>query len=300
MKTNLSEFHNCHAGETCVIVGIGPNLELTPPELFDFPTFGINTLYKRGGEWKPTYFVGVDIELLKRDGAALVEAYKDVPKFFPRPDFDELQGDNIYRFVHRTGIELVTGGKLANRADALTHTGITYRRIMDAVFQIAYHMGFTTMLMIGLDHGDRKDHFWGRAEYEPQNDFMWEEIGYAECLRMMNSVKVLNISEKTHVPESIIPRGNWRDWIGTDMRVNHIEILTTPTLICSGSAPGHTIIITNTSAHGIFVGNSNVTILDGFEVPKDQVVSIPLAPNDDLYGVADTTAVTISYIKVDR
>ncbi len=213
-KTDLSQFWNSHAGQTCVIVGIGPNLELTPPELFDYPTFGINTLYKRGGDWKPTYYVGVDEELLKRDGKELVKVYADVPKFFPTPDFDSLQGENIYRFAHRTGIELVTGGKLANQKDALTHTGITYRRIMDAVFQIAWHMGFTTMLMIGVSHepGGRKDHFWGVAEYEPQKDFEWEEIGYRECLRMMKGVKVVNISENTHVPESILPRGNWRDW----------------------------------------------------------------------------------------
>ncbi len=213
----LSDFHNLHAGQTCVIVGVGPNLELTPPELFDYPSFGVNTLYKRAGDWKPTYFIGVDVELLNRDGGALVEKYADVPKFFPRPDFDELHGENIFRFAHRPGIDLFSGGKLANKKDALTHIGITYRRIMDAALQIAWHMGFTTILMIGVSHapGGRKDHFWGVAEYEPQKDFAWEEIGYGECVRAMNGVRVLNISEDTHVPENILPRGNWRDWANT-------------------------------------------------------------------------------------
>jgi len=210
----LSDFHNLHAGQTCVIASIGPNLELTPPELFNFPTFGINTIYKRSN-WKPTYYVGVDVELLKRDGPQIIEAYPDVPKFFPSPDFDELQGPNIYRFAHKTGIELSTGGQLSNHPDALTKRGITYRRIMDAAFQIAWHMGFTTMLTIGISHavGGRKDHFWGVAEYEPQNDFVWEEEGYRDCVRMMNKVRVLNISEDTHVPADILPRGNWRDWV---------------------------------------------------------------------------------------
>lgn len=209
----LSDFHNKHAGQTCVIVGVGPNLELTPPEWFGYPSFGVNTLYKRAGAWKPTYFVGVDIELLNRDGIALIDAYRDVPKFFPRPDFDELQGENVYRFAHRTGGDLFIGGQSPKDKRALTHTGITYRRIMDAVFQIAYHMGFTTMLMVGVEHGDRKEHFWGRAEYEPQNDFLWEEIGYQECLRAMPGVRVLNISANTFVPENILPRGNWLDWV---------------------------------------------------------------------------------------
>ncbi len=209
----LSDFHNLHKGETCLIVGVGPNLELTPPEWFDYPSFGVNTIYKRAGEWRPTYFVGVDEELLKRDGAALVEAYADdVPKFFPRPDFDSLQGDNIYRFAHRTGSNLFIGGQSPRDKNALTQTGINYRRIMDAVFQIAWHMGFATMLMIGIEHGDRKDHFWGRAEYEPQKDFAFEELGYQECIRAMNGVRVLNISADTHVPESILLRSDWNAW----------------------------------------------------------------------------------------
>lgn len=210
---NLADFHNLHAGQTCLIVGVGPNLEKTPPERFAYPSFGINTLYKREGTWKPTYFIGVDEELLKRDGDAIIAAYPDVPKFFPRPDFDRLQGKNIHRFAHRTGAELFIGGQSPKDKDALTHKGITYRRIMDAVFQIAYHMGFTTMLMIGIEHGDRKGHFWGRAEYEPQEDFHWEQIGYVECRHMMGNVKVLNISEDTYVGEEILPRGNWKDWV---------------------------------------------------------------------------------------
>ena len=209
---NLADFHNLHQGETCLIVGIGPNLEKTPPERFAYPSFGVNTLYKRAGNWKPTYFVGVDEELLKRDGEAILKAYPDVPKFFPRPDWDGLQGENIYRFAHRTGGEMFIGGHSPQDRNALTQRGINYRRVMDAVFQIAFHMGFTTMLMIGIDHGDRKAHFWGSAEYEPQNDFYWEEIGYTECRRMMNGVRVLNLSEDTFLSADILPCDDWRKW----------------------------------------------------------------------------------------
>ncbi len=84
------------------------------------------------------------------------------------------------------------------------------------------------------------------------------------------------------------------------MKVNHVLVGTTPVLICSGSIAGHTVIITNTSAHGVFVGNQDVTIDSGFEIPKDQTVSIPTAPNESLYGVIQTTPAVISYIKVDR
>lgn len=216
---NLAEFHNLHKGKTCLIVGVAPNLKDTPPELFNYPSFGVNTIYHYEG-WKPTYFVGVDERLRLEDGAALVDVYKDVPKFFPSPDWDELQGENIYRFQHRTQGEFVSGGINASHKDALTKYGITYRRVMDAVFQIAWHMGFTTMLMIGVQHKpyDEKDsdraHFWGiDTKAVPNQPNTWWFEGYKYFSQNMPGVKVLNISEDTYVPEDVLPRDDYRKWI---------------------------------------------------------------------------------------
>jgi len=217
----LADFYNLHKGETCLIVGVGPNLELTPPEIFPFPSFGVNTIYKRGGEWKPTYFVGVDERLRIEDGCEIVNRYADIPKFFPRPDWDELHGENIYRFLKRPG-DLYVGGQLANQRDALTKTGIGYRRIMDAVMQIAWHMGFTTMLMIGVQHKPSspsepnvdRQHFWGldrKAVPNQPPDFWFD--GYKYFAHSMGTTRVINISEDTYVPADVLPRGNWRDWV---------------------------------------------------------------------------------------
>lgn len=218
---NIQDFHNLHKGETCLIVGVGPNLKLTPPEWFNYPSFGVNTIYHYEG-WKPTYYVGVDERLRLEDGAAVVEKYKDVDKFFPRPDWDELQGEKIHRFLHRTGADLFIGGQSPRDKDALTRKGITYRRIMDTVFQIAWHMGFTTMLMIGVQHKpyDEQDsdrmHFWGLDTKAVANQpFTFWFDGYQECVRAMRDVKVLNISADTYVPEDVLPRGDWRDWKNT-------------------------------------------------------------------------------------
>lgn len=211
----INDFHNLHNGQTCLIVGVGPNLKLTPPTWFNYPSFGVNSIYKQTDwDWKPTYYVGVDERLRLEDGEAVVKAYPDIPKFFPRPDWDDLQGENIYRFLHRQGSSLYIGGQSSRLPEALTKNGITYRRIMDAVFQIAWWMGFTTMLMIGVSHktGDRKNHFYGVDPNDPSDCFTFEELGYQECIRMMNGVTVLNISEDTHVPETTLPRDNWRNW----------------------------------------------------------------------------------------
>jgi hypothetical protein len=220
----LADFHNKHKGQTCLIVGVGPNLHLTPPQWFDYPSFGVNTIYKSAllglfDGWKPTYYVGVDERLRLEDGAAICEAYPDVPKFFPRPDWDELQGENIYRFKHEQRADFIVGGQLPSDRHALTQHGITYRRIMDAVFQIAWHMGFTTMLMIGVQHKPTDDlrhddtaHFWGDDTKAVKNQpNTWWFAGY-QFFSNIQGLRVLNISEDTHVPEWILPRDDWRRW----------------------------------------------------------------------------------------
>jgi hypothetical protein len=209
---HIRDFYQKHAGQTCLICGVGPNLALTPPEWFDYPSFGVNTIFRYEG-WKPTYYVGVDERLQRENGAEISEKYADVPKFIPRPDRDTWQGENFYRFYHRPGPTIV-GGRLANHKDALDGFGISYRRIMGAALQIAWHMGFSTMLMIGIQHkpDDYRAHFWGPDEKAPTGgqEHWFDE--YAEIIHAMNSVRVLNISADTYVPENIIPRDDWQKW----------------------------------------------------------------------------------------
>ena len=151
---------------------------------------------------------------MREDGEAISEQYRDIPKFIPRPDRDEWQGENFLRFYHRAG-DIIMGGKSANQANALTTDGIAYVNVMTAVMQIAWHMGFTTILIIGMQHKPDQlhEHFWGLDEKKPlsQTTDHWL-LGYAALVRAMQGVRVLNISEDTYVSEDVIPRGNWRDW----------------------------------------------------------------------------------------
>jgi hypothetical protein len=214
----LADFHQKHAGQTCLIVGVGPNLHLTPPPLFDYPSFGVNTIYKQD-DWRPTYYVGVDERLMLEDGAAVIAKYADIPKFFPAPDWDRMQGENIYRFRHEHRGDLFVGGQSPADLKSLTTWGITYRRIMDCVFQVAYWMGFSTMLMIGVQQkpGTRKELFWGTDAGEPENDWRFEELGYIECRRALSAARILNISEDTYVPDDVLPRGDWRKYAKSEI-----------------------------------------------------------------------------------
>lgn len=209
----LEDFHNKHAGQTCLIVGVGPNLKLTPPEWFDYPSLSCNSIYRMEG-WRPTYYVGVDERLRVENGKEICEKYADIPKFFPRPDWDDLQGENIYRFLHRDIGSLYVGGQTPHQKEALTKNGITYYRVMGAVMQIALHMGFTTLLMIGIQHkeGAPTAHFWGEDHKaiadQPISTWLTEYSQWANG----STARVLNISEDTCVPESVIPRDDWRNW----------------------------------------------------------------------------------------
>jgi len=210
---DLSSFYNIHKGKTALLVGNGPNLYKTPPEWFDYISFGMNTIYKYPG-WRPTYYVGCDFSLFENHGAEVNAAFPDILKFVPTPTLDAMKGENYVRFNRRPG--LFVGGHLANERDAL-YFGLCYTNVMTCAMQLAWHMGFTTLLLIGVEQkpapGMLADHFWGKdPNFTPsQDDYHWNKE-YAQLVHAMTGVKVLNISEGTYVPESVLPRDDWQKW----------------------------------------------------------------------------------------
>jgi len=198
-----------HKGETCLIVGLGTNLLQTPPEWFSYPSFGVNTLCKYA-DYQPTYYVGVDMLLFRKFGAEIQAAYQDVPKFVPTLDLDAIEGDNFYRFRRRR--ENVTWKPWD--VDALVR-GIAFDRVMGAVFQLAYFMGFTTMLLIGIEHkpGEEAQHFWGFNPYNFQGLDPAPWFDEYRHYSHLEQATVLNISPDTYVPDSVIPRDDWRKWL---------------------------------------------------------------------------------------
>ena len=71
-------------------------------------------------------------------------------------------------------------------------------------------------MMIGVQHkpDDQQAHFWGAdLKSIPEETFGYRFSGYCEVQRAMGpSIKVINISEDTYVPDEVIQRGNWKDW----------------------------------------------------------------------------------------
>lgn len=196
------------------MVGNGNNLHLTPPEWFDYPSFGMNTIYKYAG-WEPTYYVAVDAAIQSVHGEAVKAAYPDVPKFVPA-DLHVWDNDDLILFTPCRTQYFLSGHPVTNK-DALTH-GIPFTNSMTAAMQIAVHMGFTTLLMIGVEQepDNLVRHFWGDDPQMPksQTDEHWN-IGYVQLQRSYPNVRVLNLSPNTFVPETVIPRDDWQKWRNT-------------------------------------------------------------------------------------
>ncbi len=225
MTQDITRFHNLHKGETCLLVGNGPNLSLTPPELFDLPSIGMNTIHLYEG-WKPTYYTAVDSRVMREFGADIGAKYRDIPKFVPYPNLDAWQGDNFYRFYFRPGPLWPDNQRKLWPSGLLTSDGISYSNIMHVAMQIAYYMGFSTMLMIGVQHRENKArmHFWGedqKTEANPAHVARQWLPGYNELVDGFaeQGVRALNISEDTAVPENILPRDDWRNYESQNERI---------------------------------------------------------------------------------
>jgi hypothetical protein len=133
---NLKRFANIHKGETCVIIGNGPSLNSTPlKELAKkYVTFGSNKIYKL--PFTPHYYCVIDEEMLKT--IRLPYDFQPVQKFIRA----EYLGDNnpIY--------PIVVGGFSLDISNFVVMGGtVTF-----AMLQLAFYMGFETMLLVGVDH----------------------------------------------------------------------------------------------------------------------------------------------------
>lgn len=207
----MQQFHNIHSG-VCLLVGNGENLKLTPPEWFRYPSFGMNTIHLYDG-WNPDYYTAVDNRIWREFRNAIEEKFADIPKFIPFPDLDIWQGKNFYRFYHRAGTLI----QYPPTSSTLLSDGLVFGNIMQVAMQIAAWMGFTTLLLIGVHHkpGQARNHFWGvdkgMHEAPPVQQWLDEYDQLTRHFRR-HGIQILNISEDTHVPETILPRGDWREW----------------------------------------------------------------------------------------
>jgi hypothetical protein len=214
---DISKLKDIHKDETFLIVGNGPNLSLTPPEMFDFPSLGMNTIHLYEG-WKPNYYTAGDRRVMNEFGNAIAKKFADIPKIVPKPKLNLWRGENFYRFPNAPG-PLFTG-RHGNKIwqDDIARTEMTYLCIMHIAIKLAYYMGAGTILIIGMYHkpNTAKSHFWGVDEGMKSNSDRLNEIfkGYKVLTAgiQKSGRKIFNISQDTYVPDDVIPQDDWRKY----------------------------------------------------------------------------------------
>lgn len=147
----VAHYKNLHRGETCVIIGNGPSLNNTPLELLgeDYITFGANQIYRY--PFTPDYYSIIDKEMLK--------ACLPLPDSFnPRAMFLRAEAcvpDNQYIYP------IIVNGFSTDPANFVVMGGtVTYCNL-----QLAFYMGFTTVLLVGIDHHYPKSSKHGRVRF---------------------------------------------------------------------------------------------------------------------------------------
>ncbi len=142
--------HNRYAGKRCFVIGNGPSLQQTDISLLkDEYTFGMNRVYLAFQEWgfQTSFLVSVNDLVIEQCYSDFHQL--DIPKFFSWRARHLLypQGtpDQKTHFLFTT----YTGPKFARDVSKRLWEGATVTYVC---LQLAFYMGFTKVILIGVDH----------------------------------------------------------------------------------------------------------------------------------------------------
>jgi len=155
----------------CVIVGNGPSIKNIPLEKLSYPSFGVNRLKP---DFRPTYYVN-----LRREHVFRMEAGREDYKWDVACIRNGVARCKERSFIWRGNIPLGLGNKRTHHMAterikmwsdcmdyAFTFGGMTY-----CSSQIAIMLGFTELIMIGMD-GNYKA--WEGKDPNHYSDNYWE------------------------------------------------------------------------------------------------------------------------------
>ena len=164
----LADFKNKHTSQRCFIIGNGPSLRRTDlTRLRAESTFGLNRIYLLFPElgFTTSYYLSVNDLVIEQCAEDIREL--DMPKFISWRAHKLIQPTHNMIFLHTT----YTGVRFARDARGRLWEGAT---VTYAALQLAYHMGFEQVILIGVDHnfttqgkpnstvvsqGEDRDHF---------------------------------------------------------------------------------------------------------------------------------------------
>ncbi len=142
----LAALKDSHRGERCILIGNGPSLRHTDlSRLKGEFSIGSNRIFLAAAElgFVPSCLVSVNDLVIEQSRAELQAL--DMPKFFSWRSHRWLKmADNIH-FIYTS----YTGPGFARDVTGRVWEGAT---VTNVGLQLAYHMGFTCVVLIGVDH----------------------------------------------------------------------------------------------------------------------------------------------------
>jgi len=222
----IDKFRDAHKGKTILLVGNGANLHLTPPEKFNLPSIGMNTIHLYDG-WMPDYYVTVDRRVRREFGAEIEKKFSDIPKFIPTPRLGSWLGRNFHYFKHRQGLLYPKNG-LSIWQDDISKQPMIYGNVMHVAMKLAYFMGAKKILIIGMEHKPHESnaHFWGddSGMSVDQPTKGWQQGYKVLCEEFAKrGIEMLNISKETYVEKDIIPTDSWKKYTKKERKPRRIK-----------------------------------------------------------------------------
>jgi len=142
----LRALSNIHRGERCVIIGNGPSLNKTDVQkIRDEFTFGLNRIYLAWEQWgfSTSYFLSVNDLVIEQCAQEMMDL--SMPVFVSWRSRRWLEPSENLHFLYTT----YTGPKFAKDVSKRLWEGAT---VTYTALQLAFHMGFSTVVLIGVDH----------------------------------------------------------------------------------------------------------------------------------------------------
>jgi hypothetical protein len=147
-RTRLERFRGKHEGERCFIVANGPSLLLTDLRLLEGEiTFGLNRIYLmfQRSTFRPSYYAAVNALVLEQFSEDIRGL--DMPKF--------LNWNRRALYLPADPATMFLKSKVVIRDSFqgdLTRPLVVGGTVTFVALQIAYYMGFKTVILVGLDH----------------------------------------------------------------------------------------------------------------------------------------------------
>lgn len=146
-RRQLRQLRNAHQGKRCFIIGNGPSLRQTDlSKLRTEFTFGLNRIYLLFPElgFLTTYLVSVNDLVLEQCASEMTAL--DLPKFVTWRARRSFAADPRTIFVDTdyTGPETFSADATQRVFEGFT---VTY-----VALQLAFHMGFSEVILVGVDH----------------------------------------------------------------------------------------------------------------------------------------------------